>query len=150
MVTQEVIRVRDVEAEDIQRIYEIAQNSFKDPYPLRLLKHIRSTNPEGFLAAELGGKVVGYLIGVVRWGSVGHILAVAAAESHRRRGVGSALMINALERLKENGANRVRLEVRASNEGARKFYKRIGFESLNLVPSYYSDGEAAVSMEYDF
>lgn len=148
MVTQRIIRVRDVEPEDLPHIYGIAEQSFKDPYPLQLLEHIYETDPEGFLAAEMGGKVVGYLIGMVRWGNVGHILAIAVDESYRREGVGSSLLINAIERLGRNGANKIKLEVRVSNEAAQKFYVKIGFEQRKIVPAYYSDGEDAISMEY--
>lgn len=148
MVTQKVIRVRDVEPGDLPDVYEIAEQSFKDPYPLKLLEHIHETDPEGFLAAEIGDKVVGYLIGMVRWGNVGHILAIAVDESYRREGVGSALLLNAIERLGSNGANKIKLEVRISNEAARRFYGKIGFEQKKVVPAYYSDGEDAVAMEY--
>ena len=150
MVSQDLIRVRDAEPDDLRAIYQIAQNSFKDPYPLRLLRHIHSTDPEGFLAAEIKGEVVGYIIGIVRWGNMGHILAIAVKESHRREGIGSALIMNALARLNNNGANRTRLEVRVSNDPAINFYEKIGFEARKTVPGYYSDGEAAISMEYKF
>lgn len=148
MVTQKVIQVRDVESEDLEPIHEIAQGSFKDPYPLGLLQHIYDSDPEGFLAAEIEEELVGYLIGLVRWGDVGHILAIAVDESYRRQGVGSSLIITAIDRLKNNGANKVKLEVRVSNEAAQEFYNKIGFQPEKIVPSYYSDGEDAISMEY--
>lgn len=150
MVAQKIIHVRDAKEGDLRSIHRIAQNSFRDPYPLRLLRHIHSTNPEGFLTAELKGKVVGYLIGVIRWDNIGHILAIAVDESHRRQGVGSALIINALDRLRERGADKIKLEVRISNESAQKFYREMGFESRRTIPDYYSDGEAALSMEYRY
>lgn len=150
MVVQSIIQVRDTEPEDLQTVSSIAQNSFKDPYPLKLLRHIHENNPESFLVAEIEGKVVGYLIGLVRWGGMGHILAIAVEESYRREGVGSALMLNAFNRLKNNGANRVKLEVRVSNESAQKFYDKMGFEPVDVIPEYYSDGESAVSMKYKF
>ena len=37
----------------------------------------------------------------------------------------------------------VYLEVEESNERARRFYEKIGFQVLRRVKSYYSDGEAA-------
>lgn len=150
MVAQKVIRVRDVEEKDLETVHSIAEDSFKDPYPLRLLRHIYDSDPEGFLAAELGEKVVGYLIGLVRWGNVGHILAIAVDETHRREGVGSSLIVNAIDRLQKNGANKIKLEVRVSNEIAQKFYNKIGFQPRKVVPAYYSDGEDAISMEYKY
>ena len=148
-MVQEFIHVREVEQSDLLTVYQIARNSFKDPYPLKLLRHIYKTNSEGFLVAEINDEVVGYLIGVVRWGSVGHVLAIAVKEPYRRRRVGSSLMINAFSRFREQGAKKVELEARVSNEGAQDFYKRLGFESKEIVPAYYSDGEAAVSMEHE-
>lgn len=150
MVAQEIIHIRDVRSEDLRSVHRIAQDSFKDPYPLRLLRHIHNTHPKGFLVAEIGGEIVGYLIGIVRWGNIGHVLAIAVDESYRREGVGSALMINALDRLKRNGASRIKLEVRASNKTAQEFYDSLGFESREVIPTYYSDGEAAISVEYKF
>lgn len=150
MVAQDIIHIRNVRTEDLRSVYEIAQESFKDPYPLKLLRHIHDTNPRGFSVAEVNGKVVGYLIGFVRWGNVGHILAIAVDEAHRREGVGSALMINAFDRLEKGGANVVKLEVRAGNEAAQNFYSKLGFEPREVIPAYYSDGEPAVAMEYEF
>ncbi len=149
MVAQKFIHVREVKPEDLFSVYKIAQISFKDPYPLKLLRHIYETNPDGFLVAEVDKKVVGYLIGVVRWGNIGHILAIAVDESFRRNGIGSALMLNAFKRLRENGAGQVELEARVSNEEAQNFYSKLGFEAKEIIPSYYSDGESAVSMVYE-
>ncbi len=149
MVTQGVIHVRDAKPKDLPTVHEIAEESFKDPYPLRLLKHIYNTDPEGFLTAEKNGKIVGYLISMVRWGDTGHVLAVAVKENHRREGVGTALLMKAIEKLRKNGANQVKLEVRVGNEGAQNFYGEIGFEPKRVVPEYYSDGEDAVTMKYE-
>ncbi len=149
MVTQGIIQVRDTKPKDLPVIHEIAKDSFNDPYPLRLLKHIYNTEPEAFLTAEKNGKVVGYLISMVRWGDTGHILAVAVGENHRREGVGTALITKSIERLRRNGANQIKLEVRISNEGAQEFYGKIGFNPSRVVPEYYSDGEDAITMKYE-
>ncbi len=149
MVTQGVMQVRDARPKDLPVVHEIAKDSFKDPYPLRLLKHIYNTDPEGFLTAEKDGKIVGYLISMVRWQYTGHILAVAVDKNNRREGVGTALIMKSIEKLRKSGANQVKLEVRISNEGAQKFYGKIGFEPERVVPEYYSDGEDAVTMIYE-
>jgi ribosomal-protein-alanine N-acetyltransferase len=107
-------------------------------------------HPRGFLVAELDGKVVGYVIGVIRWGFTGHILAIAVDPPFRRRGVGSALLISMLDRLRASGAREVRLEVRKSNVGAQRFYSKIGFVKQEEVPYYYEDGESAIVMTYKY
>ncbi len=148
MVTQQIIRVRDLRLEDMQAVLNIEYKCFKDPYPPSLLNHLYSLYPDGFLVAELDGKVVGYVIAVVRWGATGHVLAIGVDSPHRRHGVGSALMVNALDRLRRKGARHVRLEVRASNRAAQDFYLRLGFNQREVVPNYYADGEAGVVMTY--
>ena len=150
MVTQQIIRIRDLKPGDMKAILDIEYRSFKDPYPLSLLNHLYNLHPDGFLVAELGEKVVGYVIGVVRWGSTGHVLAIAVDPAYRRHGVGSALIVNMLNRLREKGAKQVRLEVRVSNQVAQQFYQKLGFIQREIVPAYYSDGEAAIVMVYSF
>ncbi|MBS3815032.1 MAG: ribosomal protein S18-alanine N-acetyltransferase [Hadesarchaea archaeon] len=146
MVAQEIIQVRDFKPSDMRKVMEIEHEAFKDPYPRSLLEHIRELHPDGFMVAEINGEIVGYIIGVMRWGGEGHILAVAVAPLYRRKGVGTSLMVNMMERLRREGANSIRIEARASNEGAQEFYRKLNFKERKLVPSYYSDGEAAVLM----
>ncbi len=150
MVTQQIIRVRDLKRGDMRAILDIEHRSFKDPYPLSLLNHLYNLHPDGFLGAELDGKVVGYVIGVVRWGATGHVLAIAVDPPYRRHGVGVALIVNMLDRLREKGARQVRLEVRESNRAAQQFYQSLGFTQREIVPGYYADGEAAIVMSYGF
>ena len=148
MVSQNIVHVRKAKKSDLPKIHEIADHCFKDPYPLQLLKQIRDANPEGFLAAEKNGKIVGYLIGMVRWEDTGHILAIAVDKEHRKEGVGRALMEKIITLLEDNGASHIKREVRIGNEGAQKFYRKIGFKPKRVVPEYYSDKEDAVTMEY--
>jgi ribosomal-protein-alanine N-acetyltransferase len=47
------------------------------------------------------------------------------------------------------GIIQVVLEVRAQNEGAQLFYKRLGYRPLVQLPGYYQGVEAAVRMGRD-
>ena len=44
------------------------------------------------------------------------------------------------------GIGSVELEVRKSNDPAIKFYMRYGFQSTNLLPNFYTDGEDGFKM----
>jgi len=87
--------------------------------------------------AEIEGETVGYVIGNMVDGSEGHILAVAVAPEHRRRGVGTALLNAMIAALKDNGAKRVRLELKLSNINARRFYSSLGFKEHRVIEGYY-------------
>ncbi|MCD6248665.1 MAG: ribosomal protein S18-alanine N-acetyltransferase [Hadesarchaea archaeon] len=150
MVAQQIVRVRDLRPDEMQAILDIEYKCFKDPYPLGLLNHLYSLHPDGFLVAEVNGKIVGYAIAVMRWWRTGHILAIGVDPLYRRRGIGSMLMTSALNRLREKGAREVRLEVRASNRAAQKFYLKLGFVQREMIPAYYADGEPGIVMVYRF
>ena len=73
---------------------------------------------------------------------------LAVRESMRRRGVGGALVTEALRLGLEQAATRAVLEVRASNDPARSLYTRIGFLQISRRPRYYTNPiEDAVLME---
>ena len=148
MAVQRLVRIRDVKSKDMQAILTIEYKCFKDPYPLSLLNRLHAMHPDGFLVAEAEGKIVGYVIGVLRWGATGHILAIATDPAYQRQAIASALMEHIINRLRANGAKLVRLEVRRSNTGAQQFYLKLGFRQQGEVPYYYEDGEAAVTMDY--
>ena len=148
MVAQRLVRIRDLNPTDMQAILSIEYKCFKDPYPLSLLNRLHAMHPDGFLVAEAHGKVVGYVIGVIRWGAMGHILAIGVDPLYRKQNIGSTLMKRIIGRLRAKGAKLVRLEVRKSNVEAQQFYFKLGFRQREEIPYYYEDGEAAVAMDY--
>lgn len=150
MVAQKLVRIRDLKPQDMQVILSIEYKCFRDPYPPGLLNQLNAMHPGGFLVAEVDGKVVGYVIGVMRWGSTGHILSIAVDPPYQRHGVGSALMASIMDRLRAKGAKNVRLEARKSNLAAQRFYLKLGFKRQEEIPYYYEDGESGVAMSYDF
>jgi len=67
------------------------------------------------------------------------ILNLAVAPAARRSGIGSQLLDESLRWGKSSGAERVYLEVRASNHAAQRFYERHGFAVTGRRPRYYSE-----------
>ncbi len=150
MVAQRLVRIRDATSDDLQAILCIEYKCFKDPYPLGLLNRLRVMHPDGFLVAETDGKVVGYVIGVIRWGATGHVLAIGIDPLFRRQRVGTTLMKHVMDRLMAKGARLIRLESRKSNIEAQQFYYKLSFKRMEEIPYYYEDGETAVVMELYF
>ena len=62
--------------------------------------------------------------------SIGEIKNVSVRPSARRRGLGKALVLKALESFERIGAKRIVLEVTAENVGALLMYSSIGFRPL--------------------
>ena len=67
-----------------------------------------------------------------------HINNVAMRPKFRGLGIGSALLHHVLAEARNLGARRATLEVRASNEGARRLYDRLGFYVAGTRRNYYS------------
>ena len=63
----------------------------------------------------------------------GSIQNLGVANSHRCKGLGSALLIRSLQGFMQTGIETVSLEVTAQNEGALNLYKRFGFEIIDIV-----------------
>ena len=102
-----------------------------------LLEIIRDDNRPIFVAV-LDGNVVGYTFGIVRItkdstmlldAKALHLDDVCVDEACRGTGVGSVLMEYVLGWAKENGFDRVDLNVWEFNDGARRFYERYGFST---------------------
>ncbi|HEY5618143.1 MAG TPA: ribosomal protein S18-alanine N-acetyltransferase [Vicinamibacterales bacterium] len=67
-----------------------------------------------------------------------HINNIALRPSFRAQGMGSALLGQVLAAGRELGARRATLEVRASNEAARRLYERMGFYVAGVRRNYYT------------
>lgn len=67
------------------------------------------------------------------------ILNLAVYPGQRRRGIGLRLVDDAIGACKAAGVRKIFLEVRDSNEAARKFYARMGFTEAGRRRKYYGE-----------
>ncbi len=133
------IDLRRLESHDLELVEEIERESYPTPWSRSMFDaELRKPSALGLGAFSEDGVLVGYAF-VSRYVDAWHVMNVAVALSHRRRGIASAL----LERLFEVTATDPRrgytLEVRVSNLGAIKLYERLGFESRGIRRGYYTD-----------
>jgi len=115
--------------------------------PIRVAACIRAPNVN-VLVACVRENIAGFSI--MRYGdNDAHLDLLAVAPTYRRAGVGRRL----LEWLEKcaviAGIFNVALEVRAGNQGAQLFYKRMGYRTIAHLPGYYQGIEAALRMGRD-
>ena len=67
-----------------------------------------------------------------------HINNIAVALAHRGVGAGTTLLKTVLREGARLGAGRATLEVRRSNEAARRLYERLGFAVAGVRRDYYT------------
>jgi [ribosomal protein S18]-alanine N-acetyltransferase len=115
--------------------------------PVRVVASIRAPNVN-VLIASIHEKIAAFAI--MRYGDDdAHLDLLAVAPPYRREGIGRQL-VQWLEKCAVvAGIFNVALEVRAGNEGAQLFYKRMGYRTLAHLPGYYDGIEAALRMGRD-
>jgi ribosomal-protein-alanine N-acetyltransferase len=138
--------IREFKRPDVKRVLEIEMESFNDPYPASILIDIYNLGA-GFLVAQEDNMVVGYIIFWIRYEDEGHIISLAIDKRYRRTGIGSQLVDYAINIFSKCNMKDIKLEVRVSNKGARKFYEKMSFKEKEILKNYYEDGEDAAIMK---
>lgn len=93
--------------------------------------------------AECAGLLVGYAVTLSRE-EVVDLQRIGVHAAYRRTGVATALLDAAVHRARQDGGDRMLLEVSADNAGALAFYGAHGFEEIDRRRRYYRDGSDAV------
>ncbi|HET7131971.1 MAG TPA: GNAT family N-acetyltransferase, partial [Gammaproteobacteria bacterium] len=74
---------------------------------------------------------------------------LAVQPGYRRQGVGKQLVEWLEASARTAGIFVVRLELRAGNDDARRFYERLGYLEAGRRPAYYAGREDALRMTHD-
>ncbi len=144
------ISIRPARSADLDAIAAIENASFdRDRFSRRTLgRLLQSRSAASVVALDRRGGVAGYAIVLFRRGArVARLYTIATAPTARGSGVGASLIEAAAVAARLRGCDRLRLELRASNEAARRLYHRARFNELSIKPEYYDDGEAARVMQ---
>ena len=73
-----------------------------------------------------------------------HVTFLAVHPLHQRKGLGKYLLSNLIKRSKSFRTNQIYLEVKATNEPAKAFYKSMGFQTIGNRSNFYKDGSDAL------
>lgn len=135
-----------MEESDADCVARLEMNIFPDPWSEKSILESLSQEYSICLVLEDRDQVVGYLIFYQSFGE-GEILRVAVEKKNQRQGAGTCLL-DALDTFcVEKGITKVMLDVRESNQKARNFYKKKGFEEDGIRRNFYtSPNEDAVLM----
>lgn len=144
-------RLVPMDRELVVQVAEIERMNFSHPWTEEMLQEELDNMLSSFICA-LGenGVVMGYA-GLTVVAGEGYINNVAVRQEYRRQGVASELLKVFLRFGKAQGLNFLTLEVRASNEAAKRLYMKHGFAQVGRRKNYYDDPkEDAILMTLDF
>lgn len=132
------IQIVPMAAEHISAIAAIERECFSAPWSEKALAEELSVPSAIFVTAITEGDVAGY-VGMHHLGDVGYICNVAVSSDYRGMGIGGQLLEYLIDYAHKNSLSEITLEVRTSNQAARKLYEKSGFERLGTRPNFYSN-----------
>jgi ribosomal protein S18 acetylase RimI-like enzyme len=142
--------IRKATPEDIPALLRIENavfdtNRFTERNFQNLLTRARGVT---LVDVDRRGRVLGYTTALFHRGtSLARLYSRAVDPRVHRRGVGNRLLAAAQEAAVDHGCAYIRLEVRADNTGARRFYEQAGYRRFAAWTHYYEDGVDADRME---
>jgi ribosomal protein S18 acetylase RimI-like enzyme len=137
------LRIRPLEDIDITPIVSIDEKiggHYRPEVWERQIGYYLRRDPEGSVVAELGGEVVGFMLGEVRSGEfgleepTGWIEVLGVDPAHRGRAIGRQMAETLLAHFRELGAHSVRTLVDEGAEELCAFFASLGFEPSTLRP----------------
>ena len=127
-------------------VIKLASKTLPEQYNPSLFNYFYETFPKGFIVAEFGKKIIGFIVGLPINSKTAKILMLSVSEDHRKKQIGSKLLNQLLMLLKKKKIENIELEVRTINRKAIKFYEKHGFKIIEKLTDFYQNGEAGYMM----
>lgn len=115
--------------------------------PRRVAAHMKQRHSM-VVVARSGSALVGFVMAQFGNDNV-HLTLLGVAQTHRNAGIGRRLIEWVEESAVVAGLFMVKLEVRAGNQAARRFYARVGYREAGVMTGYYSGVEDAIKLSRD-
>ena len=132
-------KIRRATFRDVLGIGLIERESFADPWGSREFTSALEAQHAIFLVAEdSAGVVIGYVIAIAVMDEA-EILNLAVRPGDRGAGLGGKLLDRAVAEAASRGAEQCFLEVRESNDSARRLYVSRGFTEVSRRRGYYRE-----------
>ena len=141
------MKLRAWTEEDLFVIADMEKRCFpSDAWTRAMLADTLKMPYQWSVLAEEDGQVCGYAC-LFSLFDTAEVLNIAVDHAFRGKGIGGTLLQALHEKAKELGAERMLLEVRASNTPAIALYHKFGYEKISVRKRYYADGEDADIMQ---
>lgn len=134
--------IRQMNVSDLEEVARIEKVSNPEPWTYADFEDSLAKEDGTILmftaVDEVSNQIFGYLVLYTASGE-SEIVTIAVAPDFRRRGIAESLIEEVLDISQKSSLyiEEINLEVRFSNEPARKLYEKCGFEIVGQRPNFY-------------
>ena len=120
----------------VAQVAELEKLCFSDPWSEKSVASELNNPLALWLVADDNGRVAGY-IGSQTVVGESDMMNVAVHPDYRQQGIATGLIVGQVEQLRKLESHSLTLEVRASNEPAKRLYEKLGFQQVGCRKNYY-------------
>jgi len=132
------VTLRSYEPHDFAALHRLDQSCFPAgiSYSKTTLHYFLTISSADCIVAVDGARIAGFVL-TEENPPLAHIITLDVAETHRRQGVGTALLAESERNLSLRGVRSILLETAIDNEAAVAFWKRHGYRIEAVLKRYY-------------
>ena len=144
-----MVELFPLEMQYCERVAEISKKYLPEAWSYAAICDVlKYDNNIYYVAKDTNTDIVVGFAGILIVADEAELLNIAVSSDYRRNGIAKRLLEHLIAVARKQGAYRMLLEVRSSNEGAKVLYNQIGFSELAIRKNYYSGPtEDAIIME---
>ena len=139
--------IRKMQSYDVDRVYEIENQAFFEPWSKKnLIKELEANTFLSHFVYEKDGEILAFYIASHILDEV-EIFTIAVDRNYQNLGIGSKLLDHLIGWAKDDDIKEIWLEVSTKNDAAISLYKKFDFKVMGLRKNYYQKlGEDAYNM----
>jgi ribosomal-protein-alanine N-acetyltransferase len=139
--------IRPYDVKDFNALHRLDKSCFPPgiSYSKWTLQYFLNLPSADCLVAEEDRHIVGFILAEQN-PPLGHIITLDIADSHRRKGVGTALVSDIEKHLRFQGVRSVLLETSVENQSGIAFWQHHGYRTEAVIKRYYLGRTDALEM----
>ncbi len=127
----------------LEQLNDIEQLCFHGSWTRKMLLEELENPLSVLVVSERDGGIIGFALGRVV-ADEGELYQIAVLPAYRRERLGSSMLTQLHQHMRERGAACCFLEVRSRNAPARGLYEAMGYEEISTRKNYYPDDDAVI------
>ena len=125
----------------LDKLFQIEEQCFdQEAFTKQQIAYLLSDYNTLALVARENSDIAGFIIAQIEVEEnqlFGHIITLNVPPKYRRKGVGSKMLKEIEELLKQKGITECKLEVREDNSAALKLYLKSDYQKIGKLENYY-------------